>query len=102
MHYNNTNSDDMNEYETLNDQLPFVDYDSHGLWMFGIMTPDHNSPDGIGCGMTVLQTIDRDSDLNKLVKRAVSEWGVEPNELWISPCARELAVMALRGMKIGE
>ena len=98
MHYDNYNSYDSNSsgYNTQNDQVPFVDYEGDGLWAFGILEMGaDNIPE-------VRETIDRDSDINKLVKRAVLDWGVDPTELLVSSCAREIALMALKGKKIGD
>ena len=99
MHYNNTNPDsEFNSgYNTQNDQMAFIDYEGDGLWMFGIATPNYEIQD-----FDIADIIDRDSDLNKLVKRAVMDWGVDPYELWVSPCGREIALLALNGKKIGE
>jgi hypothetical protein len=36
------------------------------------------------------------------VKRAVLDWGVDPTELLVSSCAREIAMLALKGKKIGD
>jgi hypothetical protein len=98
MHYNNYNSDsDYNSgYDTQNDQVAFIDYEGNGLWAFGILEMGaDNIPE-------VRETIDRDSNINTLVKRAIMDWGVDPTELMISPCAREIATMALRDKKIGD
>ena len=99
MHYDNYNSDE-NEYNasfgTSTDQIPFVDYEGDGLWAFGILQMDS---EGLP---QIRETIDRDSDLNKLVKRAVWDWGVDPHELLVSSCGREIALLALKGKKIGE
>jgi hypothetical protein len=98
MHYNNYNSDSdySGSNDTQNDQIPFVDYEGDGLWAFGILELGaDNIPE-------VRETIDRDSDLNKLVKRAVIDWGVDPTELLVSSCAREIALLALNGKKIGD
>jgi hypothetical protein len=104
MHYDNYNSDDINEYnsqynsgfEASTDQVAFVDYEGDGLWAFGILEMDATGKPQIR------ETIDRDSDLNKLVKRAVMDWGVDPTELLVSSCGREIALLALKGKKIGE
>jgi len=98
MHYNNYNSDsDYNSgYDTQNDQVAFIDYEGNGLWAFGILEMGaDNIPE-------VRETIDRDSNINTLVKRAIMDWGVDPTELMISHCAREIATMALRDKKIGD
>jgi hypothetical protein len=98
MHYDNYNSYDSNSsgYNTQNDQVAFIDYEGDGLWAFGILEMGaDNIPE-------VRETIDRDSDLNKLVKRAVLDWGVDPTELLVSSCAREIAMLALKGKKIGD
>lgn len=85
------------KYDTKNDQMAFIDYEGDGLWMFGIATPDYETQD-----FSIAEVIDRDSDLNKLVKRAVREWGANPHELWVSPCGREIALLALNGKNIGD
>ena len=104
MHYDNYNSDDTNEYnsqynsgfEASTDQVAFIDYEGNGLWAFGILEMGaDNTPE-------VRETIDRDSNINNLVKRAIMDWGVDPTELMVSPCAREIATMALRDKKIGD
>lgn len=98
MHYNHDNSYD-SDYSSpfATDQAPFVDYEGDGLWAFGIMgyNPDTNS-------VEIRETLDRDSCLNKLVKRAVVDWGVDPRDLLVSSCGREIALLALNGKKIGE
>ena len=99
MHHNNTNFD--SEFNggnpTQNDQMAFIDYEGDGLWMFGIATHNYEIQD-----FAISEIIDRDGDLNKLVKRAVMDWGVDPYELWVSPCGREIALLALNGKKIGD
>jgi hypothetical protein len=98
MHYDNTNSYD-NDYSSpsATDQAPFVDYEGNGLWAFGIMGYNADAD----C-IEVQETLDRDSCLNRLVKRAVVDWGVDPRELLVSSCGREIALLALHGKKIGE
>jgi len=93
----------MNENEFLNyesntgsDQIAFIDYEGMGLWIFGI----HHGGAEEKPQIETSEIIDRDSDLGILVTRAIYDWGVDPRELWVSPCAREIAVLALTGMKI--
>lgn len=99
MHYNNDNSYDTNDYNSpsATDQCPFVDYEGDGLWAFGIIGYNADTD-----SVEIQETLDRDSDLNKLVKRAVLDWGVDPRELLVSSCGREIALLALQGKKIGE
>lgn len=91
------NENEFSNYEsdTETDQIPFIDYEGMGLWIFGIHHGASVKPE-----FETSEIVDRDSDLNKLVGRAVRDWGVDPRELWVSPCAREIAVLALTGMKI--
>jgi len=98
MHYDNTDSYDTNDYNSpsATDQVPFVDYEGDGLWAFGMLSVDEYGKPHIN------ETLDRDGDLNKLVKRAVIDWGVDPRELLVSSCGREIALLALHGKKIGE
>jgi hypothetical protein len=97
MHYNNTNSYDSDNTPSATDQCPFVDYEGNGLWAFGILGYNEDTD-----AVEIRETIDRDSCLNKLVQRAVLDWGVDPYELWVSPCGREVALLALNGKKIGD
>jgi len=98
MHYDNTDSYDTNDHNSpsATDQIPFVDYEGDGLWAFGMLSVDEHGKPHIN------ETLDRDGDLNKLVKRAVIDWGVDPRELLVSSCGREIALLALHGKKIGE
>lgn len=73
----------------VNDQVAFLDYGHGGLWVIGIMNPHVNGPERI------VDVLDEDSDINTLVKRAVHDWGVDPRELWVSPCAKEVATLTL-------
>ena len=74
-----------------------MDYEGDGLWAFGIIGYNADTD-----SVEIRETLDRDSDLNKLVKRAVLDWGVDPRELLVSSCGREIALLALHGKKIGE
>lgn len=91
------NENEFSNYEsdTETDQIAFIDYEGMGLWIFGIHHGGSVKPE-----FETSEIVDRDSDLTKLVGRAVRDWGVDPRELWVSPCAREIAVLALTGMKI--
>lgn len=82
--------------DTDTDQIAFVDYEGNGLWVFGI----HHGGAEEKPQIETSEIIDRDSDLGILVSRAVYDWGVDPRELWVSPCAKELAVLGLTGMKL--
>ena len=93
----------MNENEFLNyesdtetDQIPFIDYEGMGLWIFAI----HHGGENKKPQIETSEIIDRDSDIGILVRRAIFDWGVDPRELWVSPCAKELSVLNLKGMKI--
>jgi hypothetical protein len=95
MHYDDEQYDtDHENYEDGNtplpsDQVAFLDYGNDGLWIVGIMNP-HEQGD-----RRITEIIDEDSDINSLVKRAVYDWGVDPHELWVSPCAKEIATLTL-------
>ena len=77
------------EADGLDDQVAFLDYGFGGSWVVGIMNPHKTGPDRL------IDILDEDVDINSLVKRAVYDWGVDPNELWVSPCAKEVATLAL-------
>lgn len=88
--------DDDDQYETdyegenssvPEDQVAFLDYGRGGKWIVGIMNPNKQG------NQRLTEIIDEDSDINTLVQRAVYDWGVDPNELWVSPCAAEVATM---------
>lgn len=69
----------------VNDQVAFLDYGHGGLWVIGIMCPGKN-----GAPHRLVEVIDQDPDINTLASRAVNDWGVDPYELWVSPCATTL------------
>ena len=71
------------------DQVAFLDYGRDGMWIIGIMNPNEQGD------RRLTEIIDEDSDINTLVKRAVYDWGVDPTELWVSPCAKEIATLTL-------
>jgi hypothetical protein len=71
------------------DQVAFLDYGRDGMWIIGIMNPNEQGD------RRLTEIIDEDSDINTLVKRAVYDWGVDPHELWVSPCAKEIATLTL-------
>lgn len=68
-----------------NDQVAFLDYGVDGLWQIGIMCPGKK-----GTPHRLVEVIDQDPDINTLASRAVNDWGVDPRELWVSPCATTL------------
>lgn len=70
---------------TQDDQVAFLDYGANGLWCVGIMNPNKQG------AARLVEVIDEDSDINTLVGRAVNDWGVDPRELWVSPCAAAIA-----------
>lgn len=73
---------------TQDDQVAFLDYGANGMWCVGIMNPHKQGAERL------VEVIDEDSDINTLVDRAVHDWGVNPRELWVSPCAAEIAKLA--------
>ena len=72
-----------------------IDYIEAGEWGLCLATKTT-----VGSGM-VDTILDRDTNLNNLILRAVKEWGCSPQELWISECAREVVSYSLNGRKIG-
>lgn len=72
------------------DQMAFIDYESDGEWIFGIMNPRTR---------TVTEVLDADTCIHTLVRRAVDSWGADPEELWLSPCAAILALLG-DGMEV--
>jgi hypothetical protein len=48
------------------------------------------------------EIIDKDTDLNTLILRAVKDWGCNPHELWVSECAREIVSYTLNDKDLGE
>jgi len=67
------------------DRVMFVDYGKNGEWIFGIFNPETR---------TVITVFDTDTCIHTLTRRAVSSWGADPDELWLSQCA---AIIALLG-----
>ena len=72
-----------------------IDYIEGGEWGLCLATRD-SAREGM-----VDQIIDRDTNLNNLILRAVKEWGCNPHELWVSECAREVVSYSLNKRKIG-
>ena len=76
-----------------NSPIAFIDYDSDGLWMFGYVLFDKNKNKKI-------TPIDRDTDIEILVKRVVYFWNIEPNDLWISETASFISAIKMSGMSV--
>ena len=74
------------------DQHAVIDYICDGLW--GLCVTSRNTA---RAGM-VDEIIDTDEDLNNLIIRSVRTWGVNPRELWVSECARELVAYNISGI----
>jgi len=74
-----------------NSSIAFIDYDDEGSWLFGYV---QFATDG---GIKKITPIDRDEDIEILVKRAVYFWNIEPNDLWISETASLLSAMKMSG-----
>ena len=78
-----------------------IDYISDGEWGLCLVTREDALAAQEG-NMDGVVELDRDTNLNSLILRAVKEWGCNPHELWVSECARELVSRSLDGRKIGE
>lgn len=75
-----------------NDQHAVIDYLDNGLWGLCIASRE------TARAGTVDEIIDTDEDLNNLIIRSVRTWGVDPHELWVSECARELVKHNISGI----
>lgn len=71
--------------------IAFVDYDADGLWMFGYVHFNKNKK---------ITPIDRDEDIEVLIKRVVYFWNIEPNDLWISETASFISAIKMSGMGV--
>lgn len=83
--------DAMHESFGNDDQMAFIDYEGEGEWIFGIMNPRTR---------TVTEVLDADECIHTLARRAVDSWGVDPDTLWLSPCAAVLALLMGVGMEV--
>jgi len=74
--------------------VAFVDYLRKGWWVVGFMLCEN------GKRPRLVQMIDEDRNLNSLVDRAVNDHGIDPERLWVSPCATVIATLQNSGMKV--
>lgn len=72
----------------------FVDYADNGKWILGCVA------EGDSVTMENATVLDTDTDINKIVRRAVFSWDIPVYELWLSPCATEVAVLMSYGLQI--
>lgn len=79
------------EADETEDQIGFIDYESDGLWVFGIMNPKTKE---------ILDVLDTDEDINTLVHRATETWGAAPEEIQLSDCCATLLIWRGVGMAI--
>lgn len=87
--------DDEHQYSKINNNFcAFVDYEGDGVWYLGIM--DMSNPHK----PVVADILDRDEEIHTLVRRAVYQWGVAIEELWVSPCGTMLGMLAGSGMAV--
>ena len=84
-----------NHYEETQQQHTIIDYIEDGEWGLCLATRE-SAREGM-----IDEIIDRDTNLNNLILRAVKEWGCNPHELWVSECAREVVSYSLNGRDIG-
>jgi hypothetical protein len=75
----------------IDDQHAVIDYLDNGLWGLCITSRETARAGSVD------EIIDTDEDLNNLIIRSVRTWGVDPTELWVSECARELVHYNLSG-----
>jgi len=73
-----------------------IDYSSDGEWALCLATREDAIAAQEG-NLDGIVELDRDTNLNSLILRAVKEWGCNPHELWVSECARELVSRSLNG-----
>jgi hypothetical protein len=85
-----------NAYENSYTKHAIIDYIDRGMWGLCLATREAARE-----GM-VDEIIDKDTDLNSLILRAVKDWGCNPHELWVSECAREIVSYSLNDKNIGE
>lgn len=81
-----------NDYNQFSDdQHAIIDYIDNGLWGLCLTTRETARTGSVD------EILDTDEDLNSLITRSVRTWGVDPRELWVSECARELVSYNLSG-----
>jgi len=80
-----------NSNDNFSDQHAVIDYLDNGFWGLCITSRETARAGSVD------EIIDTDEDLNNLIIRSVRTWGVDPTELWVSECARELVHYNLSG-----
>lgn len=91
---NSFNGWDEEDEDNGSEVATFVDYSDKGWWVVGFMVCEN------GKRPRCLRVIDQDKNLNTLVNRAVYDHGLDPERLWVSPCATALAMLQNSGMKV--